>query len=165
MITLSRERFQKLVAEAIDGLPRSFREKIENVAVLVEDFPSAEIVEDMGLRSPWELFGLYHGIPLDKRGSYYGNIPPDVILIFQKPLERWAGTEDEIRDEVRSTVIHEVGHYFGFDEAGLRRAERESRRSESPAEEENTDEQDIPRDLPRPHHPVRRRRPRRPPLP
>lgn len=160
MIELSRERFQKLVAEAIDGLPKNFRQRIENVAVLVEDFPSPGIAADMGLRSPWDLFGLYHGIPLDKRGSYYGNYPPDVILIFQKPLERYAGTEDEIREEVRATVIHEVGHYFGFNEAELRQVERQIRR---PAED-NTDEQELSRNLPRPHHPIRRRRPRRPPL-
>ncbi|MCX6565366.1 MAG: metallopeptidase family protein [Candidatus Aminicenantes bacterium] len=160
MIELTRERFQKLVAEAIDGLPKNFRKRIENVAVLVEDLPSPEIVADMGLRSPWDLFGLYHGIPLDKRGSYYGNYPPDVILIFQKPLERFADTEDEIRDQVRATVIHEVGHYFGFNEAELRRVEREIRRPDK----DKADEQEFSRDLPRPHHPVRRRRPRRSPL-
>ena len=160
MITLSREQFEKLVAEAVDGLPKKFRERIKNVAVLVEDFPSREIMEDMRLRSPWDLFGLYHGVPLDRRDSYYGNVPPDVIFIFQKPLERYASTEDEIRDEVQATVIHEIGHYFGFNEAELRAAERDLHR----LEKEKDDEQTFPGNLPRPHHPLRRRRPRRPPL-
>ncbi|MBN1939254.1 MAG: metallopeptidase family protein [Candidatus Aminicenantes bacterium] len=161
MISLTRERFQQLVAEAIDSLPKNFRGRIKNVAVLVEDLPSPEIVEDMGLGSPWDLFGLYHGIPYGQRGSYYGNYPPDVILIFQKPLERYASTEDEIRDEVRATVIHEVGHYFGFDDVELGRIEHEIRRPDK----ESNHGQEIPRDLPRSHNPLRRRRHRRPPLP
>ncbi|MHB8054615.1 MAG: metallopeptidase family protein [Candidatus Aminicenantales bacterium] len=160
MITLSREQFEKLVAAAIDDLPKKFRERIKNVAVLVEDFPSPEIVADMNLRSPWDLFGLYHGVPLDRRGSFYGNTAPDVIFIFQKPLERYASSEDEIREEVQATVIHEVGHYFGFNEAELRAVERDLHR----LAKDNADEQTISGNLPRPHHPLRRRRPRRPPL-
>ncbi len=123
----SREAFAKLVDEALRDLPAEFRKRLQNIAVMVDDFPSPETMRDLGLRSPYQLFGLYHGVPLDKRGSYYGNVPPDVVFIYQKPIERAFATEDEIRDQVRATVIHEVGHYFGFSDAELRRIERETR--------------------------------------
>jgi predicted Zn-dependent protease with MMP-like domain len=127
MIELSRADFEALVEQAVDTLPQRFKDLIKNVAVMVEDFPSPELSRDMGLRSRWDLLGLYHGVPLERRGSYYGNVPPDVILIFQKPIERLCATEEDVSGQVRETVIHEVGHYFGFSEAELRRAERESR--------------------------------------
>lgn len=125
---LDRDAFRKLVEEALDSIPRRFKEMIQNVAVLVEDFPSAETLRGLGLRSKWDLFGLYHGIPLDKRGSYYGNVPPDVILIYQLPIENACATEEDIREQVRDTVIHEVGHFFGFSDAELRKIERENRK-------------------------------------
>jgi predicted Zn-dependent protease with MMP-like domain len=127
MITLARADFEALVEQAVDTLPQRFKDLINNVAVMVEDFPSAEIGHEMGLRSRWDLLGLYHGVPLERRGSYYGNVPPDVILIFQKPIERLCDTEEDVSAQVRETVIHEVAHYFGFSEAELRRVERESR--------------------------------------
>ncbi len=125
---IDREAFRKLVEESLDSIPRRFKEMIQNVAVLVEDFPSPETLQGLGLRSKWDLFGLYHGIPLDKRGSYYGNVPPDVILIYQLPIENACATEEEIREQVRDTVIHEVGHFFGFNDAELRKIERENRK-------------------------------------
>ncbi|MCX6560810.1 MAG: metallopeptidase family protein [Candidatus Aminicenantes bacterium] len=128
---LDRAAFTRLVEESIDSLPQNFRKLLENVAVLVEDFPSPETMRDMGLRSPYQLFGLYHGIPLDKRGSYYGNVPPDVVVIYQRPIESACATEAEIREQVRDTVIHEVGHFFGFGEAELRDVERENRKKRS----------------------------------
>jgi predicted Zn-dependent protease with MMP-like domain len=129
---LDRDAFRKLVEEALDSIPRRFKEMIQNVAVLVEDFPSPETMRDLGLRSPYQLFGLYHGIPLDKRGSYYGNVPPDVVIIYQLPIERACRTEDEIREQVRDTVVHEVGHFFGMSESELRAVEREIRRKRNP---------------------------------
>jgi predicted Zn-dependent protease with MMP-like domain len=125
---MDRVSFRKLVEEAIDSIPRKFKELIENVAILVEDFPAPDTIRGLGLRSKYDLFGLYHGIPLDKRGSYYGNVPPDVILIYQVPIESACGTEADIREQVRDTVIHEVGHFFGFSDAELRKIERENRK-------------------------------------
>jgi predicted Zn-dependent protease with MMP-like domain len=125
---MDRSSFRKLVEEAIDSIPRKFKELIENVAILVEDFPAPDTIRAMGLRSKYDLFGLYHGIPLDKRGSYYGNVPPDVILIYQVPIESACGTEEVIREQVRDTVMHEVGHFFGFSDAELRKIERENRK-------------------------------------
>jgi predicted Zn-dependent protease with MMP-like domain len=130
---IDRAVFTRLVEESIDSLPQHFRKLLQNVAVLVEDVPSPETMRDMGLRSPFQLFGLYHGIPLDKRGSYYGNVPPDVVIIYQLPIERACGTEAEIREQVRDTVVHEVGHFFGMSEAELREVEREIRRKRNPS--------------------------------
>ena len=73
-------------------------------------------------------------MPFEHRGSYYGNVPPDVILIFQKPIERLSATEEDVSAQVRDTVIHEIGHYFGFSDAELRRIERESRRQKKDKE-------------------------------
>jgi predicted Zn-dependent protease with MMP-like domain len=125
---LDKDAFEKLVADSLDSLPKRFKELFKNVAVLVEDFPSPETMREMGLRSPYQLYGLYHGVPLDKRGSYYGNVPPDVVVIYRKPIENACRTEDEIREEVLATVIHEVGHFFGLGEAELRAIELETRR-------------------------------------
>ena len=125
---LDRAAFRKLVEESLDSIPRKFKELIQNVAVLVEDFPSPDTIRTMGLRSKYDLFGLYHGVPLDKRGSYYGNVPPDVILIYQIPIESACATEEDIREQVRDTVVHEVGHFFGFSDTELRRIERENRK-------------------------------------
>jgi predicted Zn-dependent protease with MMP-like domain len=74
----------------------------------------------MGLRSPSELLGLYQGVPLDRRGFYYGNVLPDKITLFKIPIESICKTKEEIEEKVREVVIHEVGHYFGLDEERLR---------------------------------------------
>ena len=126
-----RAAFEKLVEEALEALPRKFKDLLQNITVMVEDFPSPETMRDMKLRSPYQLLGLYHGVPLDKRGAYYGNVPPDVVVIYQRPIEAVCASEEALRDQVRATVIHEVGHYFGLSESDLRRIERESRRSRS----------------------------------
>ncbi|MBM3295097.1 MAG: metallopeptidase family protein [Candidatus Aminicenantes bacterium] len=127
MITLSRADFETLVEQAVETLPRRFKDLMKNVAVMVEDFPSPEILRDMGFRSRWDLLGLYHGVPYEHRGSSYGNVPPDVILLFQKPIERICETEEDVGAQIRETVIHEVAHYFGFSEEDLGRVERETR--------------------------------------
>ncbi|MFZ2054895.1 MAG: metallopeptidase family protein [Candidatus Aminicenantales bacterium] len=117
---MDRKRFEVLVEEAIDSLPRSFRERIENVAIMVEERPPRR---RSSRASSSTLLGLYHGVPLKDRGSYYGNIPPDVIVIYQEPIERLSASEEEIRERVREVVLHEVGHYFGLSEKELREIE------------------------------------------
>jgi predicted Zn-dependent protease with MMP-like domain len=117
---LDRKRFETLVEEAVDSLPRSFRERIENVAIMVEERPPRR---RSSRASSGTLLGLYHGVPLKDRGSYYGNIPPDVIVIYQEPIERLSASEEEIREHVREVVLHEVGHYFGLSEKELREIE------------------------------------------
>lgn len=109
--------FEKLVQEAVDSLPEEMREQLENVAIMVEDDPPEDWEEQMG--EGGELLGLYHGISKKDRGFWYGNVLPDRILIYRKPLERMSATLEDLRENVRQTVIHEVGHYFGLDEEEL----------------------------------------------
>ena len=114
---MDRARFESLVAEALASLPRKFRERIENLAIMVEERPPLR----RSSRAPAStLLGIYHGVPLKDRGSYYGNIPPDVIVIYQEPIERISASEEEIKERVREVVFHEVGHYFGLSEKDLR---------------------------------------------
>jgi predicted Zn-dependent protease with MMP-like domain len=117
---MDKKKFEGLVEEAMASLPHAFRERIENVAVMVEQRPPQRH-SSRGLSST--LLGFYHGVPLKNRGSYYGNIPPDVIVIYQEPIERISSSEDEVRERVREVVLHEVGHYFGLSEKELREIE------------------------------------------
>ena len=120
---LTRKEFEELVVSALKRLPRFFKKKMENVDVVVEDQASQELLSEMGLRSPFELLGLYQGIPLDRRGFYYGNVLPDKITLFQIPIESVCKTKETVEEKVREVVIHEVGHYFGLDDKRLRELE------------------------------------------
>jgi predicted Zn-dependent protease with MMP-like domain len=121
---LPRKEFEKLVVFALRRLPRFFKKKMKNVDVVVEDRASQDLLSEVGLRSPFELLGLYQGVPLDRRGFYYGNVLPDKITLFQIPIESICQTREEIEEKVREVVIHEVGHYFGLDDDRLRALER-----------------------------------------
>ena len=98
---------------------------MKNVDVVVEDRASRELLLEMGLQSPSELLGLYQGVPLDRRGFYYGNVLPDKITLFQIPIEMMCKTREEIQERVKEVVIHEVGHYFGLDDEKLRELEND----------------------------------------
>jgi predicted Zn-dependent protease with MMP-like domain len=104
------------VEEALRGIPRRFRDAMKNVAVIVEDEPSQELLDDLDMDPDDTLFGLYHGTPLTERESTYGNALPDRISIYQLPIEEACEDEEEIRQCVAETVIHEFGHYFGLSE-------------------------------------------------
>jgi predicted Zn-dependent protease with MMP-like domain len=114
-----RWHFEKLVAEALDELPRRFRRHLRNIAVVVEQEPPQELLEGMGLWPGGTLLGLYQGVPLPQRGFSYGNVLPDRITIFQKPIEGMCRTREEIKHAVQETVMHEIGHYFGLDDERL----------------------------------------------
>jgi predicted Zn-dependent protease with MMP-like domain len=114
-----RWHFEKLVAEALDELPRHFRRYLRNIAVVVESEPSQALLEEMGLWPHRTLLGLYQGVPLPHRGLSYGNVLPDRVTIFQKPIEAMCRTTDEMKQAVQDTVKHELGHYFGLDDARL----------------------------------------------
>ena len=118
MIDVSRKRFEKLVGRALDLLPPEFQAHLENVSVIIEDEPAPELLEEMGfdLDDPEDtLFGLYEGVPLTER-RHDDMLLPDRITIFRGPLLDWAESEEEIIGEVRITVLHEIGHFFGIDE-------------------------------------------------
>lgn len=127
---MKRRAFEQLVAEALGEIPRRFREAIANVAVVVEDEPSAELLEEMEIAPPDTLFGLYQGTPLTEREWSYGNALPDQITIFQRPIEEACEDEDEIVDEIAQTVIHEFGHYFGLSEEEIEEIEEKFWRGE-----------------------------------
>jgi predicted Zn-dependent protease with MMP-like domain len=118
-----RRFFEELVREAIEALPKELRSRLENVAIIVEEEPPARTRKRGGNRQ--ELLGLYHGISQKDRGFWYGNVLPDRIIIYRKPLERISVGSGDLKENVRQTVVHEVGHYFGFDEDDLQRLEEE----------------------------------------
>ncbi len=122
---LTRKEFEELAILALERLPKFIRNRMENVDVVIEDRASPALLSEMGLRSPFDLLGLYQGIPLDQRGFYYGNVLPDKITLFQSSIESICKTKGEIEDKVREVVVHEVGHYFGLDEDQLSELEEE----------------------------------------
>jgi predicted Zn-dependent protease with MMP-like domain len=113
---MTRQRFERLVEEALTTIPGRFRREIRNVAVIVEDEPSAELLDEMGIEPPDTLFGLYQGLPLTERSWSLSSSLPDRIVIFQRPIEEACDSEDEIVVAIGETVIHEFGHYFGLSE-------------------------------------------------
>ncbi|HEU4402322.1 MAG TPA: metallopeptidase family protein [Candidatus Polarisedimenticolia bacterium] len=115
---MDRARFEQLVAEAIDSLPEDFKERLDNVAVVVEDLPEAGQARRFGRRGGL-LLGLYQGQPLTRRDSRYGMVFPDKITIFQSNVESICRSDAEVRDQVRRTVLHEIAHHFGIDDSRL----------------------------------------------
>jgi predicted Zn-dependent protease with MMP-like domain len=112
------EEFEELVGRALDGLPDDFAEMLENVAVVVEEEPDPDDLEQMGMDADEELFGLYQGVPLPERAGPYSALP-DRIAIYRGPILRYCQNRREVIREVRDTVIHELGHYFGLDEEDM----------------------------------------------
>ena len=118
---MSREEFEEQVEEALDLVPDEFRPDLENVAVIVEDWPTARHRRAVRLGPNETLFGLYEGVPLTQRDSGYNLALPDRITLFQGPLEAYAGSDRErLREQVRIVVLHEIAHHFGFGEERLR---------------------------------------------
>ena len=120
---MTRRQFEALVDKALRKLPKTFRQRISNIAVVVEDWADAETLAEMGIEPPDTLYGLYRGIDLTRRDSSYGNVMPDVITIYQGPIEEDAADEQEMAEIVRETVVHELGHYFGLDDETMHRIE------------------------------------------
>jgi len=115
------EAFARLVARALDTLPMEIAEKLENVAVTIEDRPSPEVLKEKGLTNPDELFGLYRGIPRPWRSIFAPLTDfPDKIEIYYQPIVRACSHARDIRDLVRRVVVHEVGHHFGMTHEQMR---------------------------------------------
>ncbi len=113
--------FERLVAEAIEGIPEPFKSRLVNVAVVVEDRPSKEVLASFGMSAGETLLGLYEGIPLTSRGEGYNLVPPDRIIIFRRPILELCRTAGELREQVRRTVLHEVAHFYGISDEELER--------------------------------------------
>jgi len=122
---LTRREFEEVATSALKRLPKYLKNKMENIDVVVEDHAPQNLLLEMGLRSPSEILGLYQGVPLDRRGFYYGNVLPDKITLFQIPIELICKTREEVEGKIQEVVIHEVGHYFGLDDKKLRELEDE----------------------------------------
>jgi predicted Zn-dependent protease with MMP-like domain len=114
---MSRDEFRELVQEAIDLIPSRFARAIHNLAIVIEDEPSDELLDELDVDDDGTILGLYQGTPLNQRGFSYGNQLPDRITLFQGPIEDEAeDDEDEIIIAIGETLIHELGHYFGMEE-------------------------------------------------
>jgi predicted Zn-dependent protease with MMP-like domain len=121
---MTRERFEELVAKAVDDLPEEFRAELENVDVVVQDSPSKRQLARIG--RGMTLLGLYEGVPQIKRTQGYGMVLPDRIVIFQKPIQDQCRSQAEREAEIGRVVRHERAHHFGMDEEELRRIESRS---------------------------------------
>ena len=118
---MQRRHFLRLVRQALDDLPSPYRDWLDNVTVVVERRPRASHRRRAGLSVGDTLFGLYEGVPLTDRTSAYGLVQPDMIFIFQEPLERSFPDDAALVEEVRRTVLHELAHHFGITDEELER--------------------------------------------
>ena len=118
---MNREQFAKVVEEVLDSLPEEFRERIRNVAVLVEDLPPGQTSARFRFRRPRQLLlGTFRGVPATKKSVFDLSTGPDYVVLYQNNIEAVCSSEAELREQIRRTVIHEFGHYFGMDEEQLK---------------------------------------------
>jgi predicted Zn-dependent protease with MMP-like domain len=118
---MRRGAFQKVLQQALDDLPPEFRKALDNVAVVVEDWPPDWLLDELGIPPDDILYGFYHGVPLPERSVMDSGALPDKISIYRGPLEEDFPDLGELRRQIRITLLHEIGHYFGMDEEALER--------------------------------------------
>ncbi len=117
---MEREEFEKLVVEALEEVPEFFKEKLDNIDIVIEDKPSKGLLRRLRLPRGGTLYGLYQGVPMQGRGLAYGGVLPDKITLFKEPLESSCRSPRELRERVRNTVLHEIAHYFGISDKRLK---------------------------------------------
>ncbi len=132
---MTREAFRALVAEAIDSIPPRFSAHVRNVAIVIEDQPDDDLLDDMGIEPPDTLLGLYQGTPLPERQWTHGNDLPDRVLLFQGPIEDDAAEDGDVVGVIGETLIHELGHYFGLSEDEIMTIEERYWRGEAEPED------------------------------
>lgn len=120
---MTRRQFEALVERALKRLPKKFKDRLANIAVVVENWADDATLAELGIEPPDTLYGLYRGVDLTNRDSNYGNVLPDTVTIYQGPIEEDCADEEEMAELVRDTVIHEIGHYFGLDDETMERIE------------------------------------------
>ncbi|HUL73023.1 MAG TPA: metallopeptidase family protein [Vicinamibacterales bacterium] len=140
---MTRAKFRQLVDEALAGIPRQFRDAMRNIAIVIEDEPSAEELEDVGIEPPDTLLGLYQGTPLTERQWAHGNTLPDKITLFQGPIEDASDDEDDVVVAIGETLIHEIGHYFGLSEEEIEDIEDRYWRGDAGADDDDEDDEDA----------------------
>ena len=121
---MDRQEFEGLVGRAIESLPPEFQGKLENVDIVIEEWPTGAQLRQAKTRSPRQLLGLYQGVPQTRRGRGYGLVLPDKISIFQRAIEAQCRSGYEIEAKVGEVVRHEIAHHFGVDDETLREIER-----------------------------------------
>jgi predicted Zn-dependent protease with MMP-like domain len=131
---MDRSTFENLIQRSLRRLPRRFLDALQNIAIEIEREPSEDVLDDLGIETG-TLYGLYQGTPLTEREWNYGNVLPDRIVIYQGPIERDARSLEEMEEIVLETVMHEVGHYFGFDDHTLYEIEDEKARKKEKKKE------------------------------
>lgn len=124
-IELTPEEFEAIAEDVFEHLPPPFRESVDNVAIVVEDYPSPEDIHATRVRSKYDLYGLYSGICFPHRNVWYGTSPvvPDSIKLFKRNIESICNSEEELRHRIAEVLLHEIGHYFGMSEDEIRRAQ------------------------------------------
>ena len=114
---MDHNEIRKEVVRILDKLPKQFRKRLNNIEIVVEEKPGSDLLSSIGLDPRYDtLYGLYQGVPLPDRSALYPPILPDKITIFSEPLLRDFSDPDELREQIRTTVLHEIAHYFGFDD-------------------------------------------------
>lgn len=116
---MTSEEFESIVRQTVSDLPSELRRNIANVAIVVEEWPDEDTLEDAEVDDPLDLFGFYHGIPLTERTQNYGLVPPDKISIYRQPISQASRSDTETREAIKRTVRHELAHYFGIDDERL----------------------------------------------
>jgi len=116
---MNQAYFEAKVREALETVPQIFLEKLDNLEIVVEDFPDAEALASVGLTSKWDLLGLYSGVPLNYRSFFSHSMFPERIYLYRLPIIRAAMHERNIPATIRSVLVHEIGHHFGFDDQQL----------------------------------------------
>jgi len=138
---MNRKAFERLVGDALATIPGRFRRVMQNIAIVVEDEPSPELLEEMEIDPPDTLLGLYQGVPLTERQWAQGNVLPDRILLFQGPIERESEDEDDLVVAIGETLIHEIGHYFGLSEEEIEEIEERYWHSVDPDDRASDDQE------------------------
>jgi predicted Zn-dependent protease with MMP-like domain len=116
---MKQRQFELLVDKALESLPPQFQQLLDNVAIFIEDRPSRSLLRELGMSANDTLLGLYEGVPQTERTSSYDLVTPDRITLFQRPIEDSCDTDAEAAEEIRRTILHEVGHHFGIDDNRL----------------------------------------------
>jgi predicted Zn-dependent protease with MMP-like domain len=124
MLDVSDDQFDQIISKALDSLPKTHMSAIKNVAIVYEDEPTEEQRQELKLQCHETLFGLYQGVPLARRGGLNNHYPPDKITIFKNPMLMYVSTMEELEEQVRHTLWHEVAHYFGLDHDQIHKLER-----------------------------------------
>ncbi len=116
---MKRKRFEEIASETLDELPGEFRGRLENVDIIVESRPSREVLRENGISGNGTLLGLYRGVPLNHRGTGYGSVLPDIITLYQEPIESMCVDERQVKQKIMDVLTHEIGHHFGMSEEEL----------------------------------------------